>query len=121
MPRPLTAQRADWNAAKAEIREILVQLAKDKETITYAGLCARLTTIHVHYHSHFFHRLLIAACEDADLAGEGRLCALVVTKQSGLPGGGFFRYAADSGDDVSDPLSYWRQVADELFMQWDGK
>lgn len=121
MRQPLTVDSADWNAAKAEIRAILIQLAKDKETITYRGLTQRLTTIHVHYHSHLFARLLIAACEDGYRAGEGNLCALVVTKQTGLPGGGFFRHAAEEGHDISDPHAYWQTVVDELFAQWDGK
>ncbi len=109
---------ADWDAAKHEIRDILIELAKARQTITYSELTERLTSVSVHYHSYAFARLLIAACEDAYAAGEGRLCALVVTKHTGIPGGGFFSYAAEQGEDIGDPQVYWQAVLDEVFDHW---
>lgn len=46
------------------------------------------------------------------------LCALVVRKDSGVPGGGYYTGMAASGHDQSDIEASWRAERDQVFEYW---
>ncbi len=113
--------QARWEAVKNEIRHILVQRAKDKETITYSELARMLQTVHMHYHSHIFFRLLIELGNEEDAEGRPCLPALVVTKQTGIPGGGFFTgLALEYSENHNTLEEYWRSRLEEVFAYYAG-
>jgi hypothetical protein len=108
----------DRDALKAEIRAILVGLAKQRKTISYSGLCAQIHTAYLHHRAPIFHNLLREISEDEVADGEPITAVLVVQKQSGRPGAGFYKTAAAKGYDVSDPEAYWQMRFDELCDYW---
>ncbi|MCY4008907.1 MAG: hypothetical protein OXF22_04045 [Anaerolineaceae bacterium] len=113
--------RADWAQLKAELRHTLISLAKARRTISYSELARQLQTATIHHRSPLFTPLLIEVCDEAERAGDGSLCALVVRKSDGIPGKGYFEAAALRGADVHDPYAFWREEAEKVWEQWAGR
>lgn len=110
--------QARWEAVKEEIRHILIEVARARQVITYAELTAMLQTAYVHYHSHLLARLLVEIGWEEMDAGRPVLPALVVTKQTGLPGHGFFKLAAERGYDISEPEAFWANAVKQVHGYW---
>ncbi len=115
---PKRISQVDWNAVREEIRQILIQVAKARKLITYSELTSMLQSAYVHYHSPLLAQLLVDIGSQEVRAGRGILPALVVTKDTGLPGGGFFKIADERGYDLSDPEKFWREAVEKVYEQW---
>lgn len=109
---------ADFEAIKDEILNILIQFARSRKTITYANLCARIQTAYMHHRAPGFHYLLREVCRDEISAGRPVIGVLVVNKQTGLCGAGYFKFAAQMGADVSDPETYWHDEFARVCDYW---
>ena len=109
---------AKWADLKEEVRQILVNAAKDREVMTYSELCDKLSA-HVFPGSWRLTALLSEVCTEEWDAGHGRLCALVVSKATGIPGVGFFKgsFEIDSSD-ISDPVAFWQAEVEQVFTLW---
>jgi hypothetical protein len=107
----------NWSAVKAEIHAILVEVAKAGQTITYSELTSMLQTAYVHYHSQVLVQLLTDIGRDEHLAGRPVLPALVVTKQTGMPGGGYFRFGP-ADDEMNDPAAAWAEDVKQVHTYW---
>ncbi len=110
--------QANWAEVRAEIRQLLVNVARAKQVITYSELTSMLQTAYLHYHSNILARLLVDIGAEEVQAGRGVLPALVVTKQTGLPGHGFFKLAAERGYDISDREEFWRVAVKQVHDYW---
>ncbi|HVU14999.1 MAG TPA: hypothetical protein VHD90_27185 [Phototrophicaceae bacterium] len=118
VPR-FTLTEVEWDVMVQAMRTELIEIAKQKRIVTYSEL-ALLLPVYIHPGSYAFTRLLSQVCAEEEQAGHGLLCALVVSKATGIPGAGFFRGAAERGNyDASDPESYWRAEVDRVFARWD--
>lgn len=113
--RLTTAERAE---VKEAIRSILIDLARARRTITYTELCLLIPRVRLHPHSFVFTALLREVCSEEEAAGHGMLCALVVSKLTGMPGAGYFRSATFSDRDISDPEASWRADLEAVFAYW---
>jgi hypothetical protein len=110
---------ARWDAVVEEMRHLLIQCARDQETVTYSELSRMIQTAHIHYHSHILVRLLDQLGNEEEAEGRPCLPALVVTKQTGMPGGGFFTGLAHEFSEDPDALeAYWRAKVKEVFDYW---
>lgn len=107
----------EWETVVQAMRVELIELAKAGRVVTYGEL-ALMLPIYVHPGSYAFTRLLGAVCSAEDLAGKGLLCALVVSKATGMPGGGFFRGMAEQGYDMTDLEACWRAEVERVFAYW---
>jgi len=113
------ASQARWETVKDEIRDILIRYARDRKTITYSELTRMLQTTYIHYHSHILVRLLDEIGSEDDAENRPGLPALVVTKQTGLPGGGFFAGLASEVSENPDAMeTYWRKQVEAVFNYW---
>jgi hypothetical protein len=83
------------------LRDRLVDTARRGETIRYDELRAELGL------EGDIVPALRALSETEDDAGRGLLTAVVVRDDTGRPGKGWFRLAAERGRDVSDPEGMW--------------
>lgn len=102
-----------------EMRLVLIAAARQQETVTYSELALRLHTVIVHPHSFVFAHLLREVCRRAELAGEGLLCALVVSRLTGMPGAGYFRRDTLPPDlDTSALETFWRDELESVFTRW---
>ncbi|MBV6438095.1 MAG: hypothetical protein AELANPGJ_03393 [Anaerolineae bacterium] len=108
----------DWSAVKDEMRAILIYLAKQRKTICYSDLAALISTARLHHRAPIFHRLLDEMSREDAAEGMPSLATLVVRKDSGIPGQGYFVISAAEGDTVNDPEAYWQARFDELCDYW---
>lgn len=107
-----------WEKAKAEaIRELGAQ-AKRESTISYSDLTKKIRSITFGPGDHAFHYLLFEVSKDEDAAGRGLLSALVVNKENGIPGQGFFDVARGLGRDVTEPMRLWTEEIKFVFSKW---
>lgn len=109
---------AEWTDIKAEIHGILVGLARMERKISYSELAMQVTTASMHHRAPGFHSILRDICRDEIAAGRPVIGVLVVNKQSGICGQGYFKFAAGMGADVSDPEAYWRAEFESVCDYW---
>ncbi len=105
----------------AEIRHILIALAQQGKTITYSELVTQLQTAYIHHRAPRFHRILQDMCEQEVRGGRPILGVLVVTKATGRPGAGFFKWCAAHGYDVTPPEAFWQAEFDRVCAYWKDK
>ena len=84
------------------LRELLAEVAGRGETITYDEIRVRLGL------EGDLVPMLRSLSEAEDDAGRGLLTAVVVRADTGRPGAGWFRLAAERGRDVTDEDAAWR-------------
>lgn len=107
-----------WEKAKAEAVRELISQAKKESTITYSDLTQRIHSIAFGPRDQSFHYLLYEISKEEDAASRGLLSALVVRKEDGLPGQGFFDLARELGRDVKDPVRIWSDEVKLVFSKW---
>jgi hypothetical protein len=105
-------------AVKEEMRDILIDLARERQTICYSDLCRMIESIHLHHRSPMLISLLTEICQEEEAHDRALLCALVVSKTTGIPGGGYFAGVASLGRDVSDMEASWHADVDKVFEYW---
>lgn len=107
----------DRATAKAAMREILLDAAATRRTVTYGELALMVFGGLVPARSRYIMDLL----SEIDREEHGRtgtiIASLVVRADSGIPGAGYFSFIAiDFGRDVSNPRDAWRIEAEKV---WD--
>ena len=108
---------AQWDAAKEEMRSVLITRAQIKRMISYTELTGKVHTIHFSPEDRAFHHLLDDISREEDAAGRGMLSVIVVHKEGDMmPGSGFFKLAKKLGRDTSDRDKCW---ADEFNRVYD--
>lgn len=95
---------AAWLEAKAQARTILYDLASARveKRIFYSDLAAQIGAIRFHHREPALNELLDQLSREEHAAGRGMLSVLVVTKEDGAPGGGFFKMAAAVDPDAAE-------------------
>lgn len=109
-----------YHAIVEEIRGILIDIARQGgPTISYSELCSLIQTASIHYHSHLLTRLLIDVGQAERAAGRPVLPALVVGKQSGIPGAGYFK-GIDSRERLpdTDAEAQWQHDLEQVYTYW---
>lgn len=110
---------AEKSTVLDELRTVLIAAARARELLTYTELALRLSSVAVHPHSFVFAHLLRECCRRAELAGEGLLCALVVSRLTGMPGAGYFRRPGLPPDlDTGDLEAVWRSELEAVYQRW---
>jgi hypothetical protein len=109
---------AKWSALRAEMRQIMVTVARSQHLITYSELCAQLTTAYLYYHSPAVTRLLIEIGDAEMKVGRPVLPAVVVSKSTGMPGAGYFKLAMGERDDPQGARALWEADLAALYAYW---
>ncbi len=111
---------AQWCVLRDEMRDVMVETARRGQLITYSELCASLKTAYLHYHSPQIVKLLDEIGFAEREAGRPILPAVVVGKQSGIPGAGYFRIAGEGheSDNSFDPKVNWEADLQAVFDYW---
>ena len=95
--------QSEWDAAKAEARDLMIKRAKLSGLIAYSDLVAGITTISLAAHDPRLFHLLGEISSEEDAAGRGMLTVVVVHRSGDMqPGPGFFELAGQLGRDTSN-------------------
>lgn len=110
---------SDWNKAKEEMRQILIERAKVREMIPYSELTKQITTIHIEPESYALAAMLGEISGEEDAVGRGMLSVIVVHKSGDKkPGSGFFEFAKELGRDTSDRDKCWVDELNKVHAYW---
>ena len=116
---PSGFSQGEWDTAKAEIKEILIDRAKVRGMIPYSDLVARVRAIDLEAHDQRLFAILGEVSTEEAHAGRGMLSALVVHKDGDMkPGPGFFDLAKSLGRNTSDVLECWVDELRKVHAYW---
>lgn len=113
---------AQWDAAKKEATDILIDVAKRKGRIAYSELVGQINALSLEPHDARLFHLLGEISSEEDRAGRGMLTAIVVHKAGDMqPGPGFFELAKSLGKDTKDQLVCWVSEFNKVHDYWANK
>ena len=108
-----------WDKAKAEAKETLVERAKVRGVIPYSDLVNSINAIKLQAHDRRLFQLLGEISSEEDAAGRGMLTVIVVHRSGDMqPGPGFFELAKQLGKDTSDILECWVKEVHHVHRYW---
>lgn len=106
---------ADWERAKRQARDHLVAVASRRGTTTYSDLCEVVTAIRLRPYSFAIVAFLNEICTEEDAAHGTMLASLVVRKDTGMPGDGFFGHADRLGRDAAQRRAFWEHEVERVY------
>jgi hypothetical protein len=110
---------ADWEKAKQEMRELIIEHARSVQLLSYSDLVRGVRAIQLQMHSDAMAAMLGEISSEEDAAGRGMLTAIVVDKSDlQRPGAGFFTLAKRLGRDTSDPERFWITEVNRVHQAW---
>ena len=96
-----------YEDARAEARNVLREVARRRETITYGELVARIHALQLDPHGGVLAQILDELSTEEHSQGHGMLSAVVVhATDDYLPGSGFFELADKLGLAASDKVAF---------------
>lgn len=104
-----------WEEARASARAAILARARAGETITYAELAQAVSATGFRPRSWALMALLGEVCRDEDPVHDVWIASLVVRKDTGMPGDGYFGYAERDGFDTSDREGFWLMQAQRVW------
>ena len=119
-PEQKLADKKAFASAVEEAKTYLRIAASERRTVTYAELSDALTALKIPHFSFRMMHLLDRVCTEEDAARGIMLATLVVSKQTGLPGQGYFRNAARLGRTGDDQRRVWEAERDRVFEAYAG-
>jgi hypothetical protein len=108
----------EWSEMRGEMRRVLLDVARERRTITYGDLAACASGRRISARSSALMALLGEASEEEDAATGTMLASLVVRADSGIPGDGYFSYVNGLDWDADDREAFWRR---EIERVWDAR
>ena len=111
---------AVWEKAREEARQILIQCAKEDRTLAYSNLAKGIVAISLNWRSREFWEILNQISSAEHAAGRGMLTAMVVSKDRGMPGKGFFDLAETLGLRFTNKRDFWTQERNRVVDYWRG-
>jgi len=110
-----------WEQARASMRTAMLARARMRETITYAELAQAVGETGFRPRSWALMAMLGEVCRDEDPVHDVWIASLVVRKDTGMPGEGYFSYAEREGLDVSDRVGFWRERVQRVWNAYSGQ
>ncbi|MEK6647413.1 MAG: hypothetical protein AABY84_12155 [Candidatus Firestonebacteria bacterium] len=110
---------SDWDKAKEEMRDVLIEVAKNKGQISYSDLVARVKTISLTPEAYALNAMLEEICREEVEQGRGMLTVVVVHKSVDKdPGKGFFDLAKEFGFYTSK-LGCFAEQSNNVYDYWN--
>lgn len=106
-----------WVQAKREILTVLRETARHRTLITYGSVTEQLLAVHAHPGSYVFTAMLRETCHDEARETGVILCALVVSKATGKPGGGYYQGMACASGDLDECWQREREAAYSYYSE----
>lgn len=109
----------DRSAAKEQMRQMLIEAARERRTVTYGEVSVRVFGGLVPARSRYIMDLLGEIDEEEQEARGVIIASLVVRRDSGIPGAGYFTFLAGRfGRDISDPPAAWLKEAEKVWASY---
>lgn len=99
-------------------RELLIAAAHNRRTVTYGELSAVATELRLSARSAGLMALLDAAAGPLDERTGTIMATLVVRKDTGRPGEGYFAWMSGQGRDLTDHEALWRTEAERVWAAY---
>lgn len=114
-------EKPDRESAKASMRTMLVEAARDRRTVTYGEVSFRVFDGLVPARSRYIMDLLSEIDEEEHRRNGTIIASLVVRADSHIPGAGYFTFLArEFGRDVSNPKAAWAKEAEKVWASYAG-
>ena len=108
-----------WEEAKAQATEVLIDVAKGRGRIAYSEPTPRIDAIDFEAEDPRFWHMLGEISQEEDAAGRGMLSAIVVHKSGDMIAGkGFYELAKKMGKKVSEVDRFWLQQFNRVHDYW---
>lgn len=104
-----------WADARECARAAILERARACATITYAELAQAVSATGFRPRSWALMALLGEVCRDENPVHGVEIATLVVCQDTGMPGDGYFAYAAREGCDTSDRDAFWHEQAQQVW------
>lgn len=108
----------DWAVMVERARGVLTAAAQARRTLTYGELSALATELRFSARSGALMALLDEAAAPLDETTGTVLATLVVRKDTGRPGEGYFAWMAGHGRDLIDHEALWRTEAERVWAAY---
>lgn len=109
----------DRSVAKRELRDMLLEAARARATVTYSDVALRVFGGRVPARSRLIMDLLSEVDEEEQAARGIIIASLVVRADTGVPGAGYFTFLADRfGRRIDDPEGAWRDEAERVWRAY---
>lgn len=105
----------EWASARETMRATLAEIARERRTITYGDLAVLVTDGRLSARSGGLMALLDEACAAEESGADLVLASVVVRRDSGMPGDGYFAWFAAAGRDVSDRSGLWNAELSRVY------
>ena len=107
----------EWTSLRDDLGRLLAEVAVQRSTVTYGEIARRVFHGRVSARSRALMDLLGEADADADSRLGVMTASLVVRADSGIPGDGYFIFAAEElGRPIADRRAFWEA---EVARVWD--
>ena len=110
--------RADWDRAKVEAKDFLIECARRRTTTSYSELCEKVTAIRLRPYSFAIVGFLNEICTEEDAAHGTMLASLVVRKDTGMPGDGYFGHADKLGRETAERRAFWEKEVQRIYREY---
>lgn len=109
-----------WAAAKAEVRAVLIQKAKQRAMIPYSELVNLVNSVNFAAYDQRLFAMLGQVSVEEDENKRPLLSVLVVHKHGDMkPGPGFFELANSLGRDTRDADKTWIAETQKVYQYWN--
>lgn len=109
----------DWEKAKVEAEEYLIESAKKKCTISYGDLALKIKTIHIEAYGEAMSNFLDEISRKTFDAYGFMLSSLVITKSTGKPGQGFWTLAQVLNGEQKIWGYWYRKEIEKIFKYYE--
>lgn len=110
---------SQWEAAKQEAKNILIECAKDQKMISYSDLSSRIHRVRIEAHDPRLAHMLGEISREESKEGRGMLSVLVVHKYGDQrPGKGFFDLARTLGKKFRNHDEFWSNELKTVLDYW---
>ena len=107
----------EWASLRDDLERLLAEVATQRSTVTYGEIARRVFRGRVSARSGALMDLLGEVDSEADARLGVMTASLVVRADSGMPGDGYFFFAADAlGRPIGDRRAFWEA---EVAAVWD--
>ena len=109
----------EWDAMARELEDLLASAAAVRSTITYGEVARRVFDGRVSARSGALMDLLGEVDAEADAARGIMIASLVVRADSGMPGEGYYVFAAEQlGRPIEDRRAFWQREVERVWAAY---